>query len=499
MIQHLRLRGLLPLSFTVFTPLALAQAPMTVGNLVVLRFGDGVATLNNAACASFLEEWDPAGTFTTPVQPEIAIPTAALGAQFACTNSGSANSEGQLNLSTNGLPRPGGGAGGGPGTAAAGAADTPPVARVIGRFEVFTGAIDTSTAITDAYDPNPTTTGSVNGNIRAVVSDDGFRFWTTSPIFNVSGGGVRYVANLGDLTSTTIAPGNIRHIQIFHGDLYVSQASGSTQGIAQVGFGGLPTGIESLNLLNGFPTASGPSPYDMFWADPQTVYLADDQTGGAGGIQKWVLGAVTPGTWTKVYTLALGPSSGCRGVTGRVIGGVAELYAIANSGSQTDIVAGTDVVANLAGPAPALTSLRTAPANTAYRGIRFLSQPPNATNVPMACGTAELVVTGNAVQGSQVFTKMRNTQGILSLIALDATFTGIPLNLVFANCNCTLGVSPAPVLLPQGPAFTLTLSPSWATLGTQVFVQGLDLFTPAGVCPDLLDLTTTDTWTFSVQ
>ncbi|MBX3461607.1 MAG: hypothetical protein KF830_00410 [Planctomycetes bacterium] len=467
---------------------ALAQAPMQIGNLVVLRVGDGAAALSSAATPAFLEEWDPTGSFTTPVQT-VAVPTAPAGLQFACTNSGTANSEGQLNLSANGLYLTWGGYDAAPGTLAVPQTANPPTARVIGRFDILTGTIDTSTALTDAYG---SLAAGANANIRGVVSDDGNRFWTTSPVFSTAGGGVRFVANLGDLTSTSIAAGNMRFVSIFHGDLYVTQSSGSVQGVAKVGLGGLPTGPAAVSLLNGFPTLTGPSNYDMFWADPDTLYVANDQNqvGSPAGIQKWVQSG---GTWSLAYTLATPVL--CRAVTGYAQNGVTTLWATGSSGSSTQILTVVDT-----GPTSIATPLITAPANTAYRGIRFLPKPSTLQRIPMACGPANLVATGNADLGTQVFTKVVDTQGFAQLIALDVVFTGFPLGFVFANCACTLGTSPSPVLLVSGNTFTLNILPSWATLGLPVFMQGIDLFTPpGGPCPDLLDLTLTDTFSFVVQ
>lgn len=473
--------SLLPLALSaLLSPLAIAQAPMQLGNLAVLRIGDGVTPNTSAAAPTFLEEWDPNGGFVTPVQPAIAIPTVAVGNQFACTNSGSADSEGQLNLSANGLYLTWGGYDAAVGTATVAASANPTVARVIGRFELFTGTVDTSTAITDGYSTR---------NIRGVVSDDGTRFWATG-----SSEGVRYVANLGSLVSSSLTAGNIRHIAIYQNDLYVTQASGSVQGVALVGTGGLPTSTgQSITLLNGFPTASGPSAYGMFWADPNTVYVADSQTGGAGGIQKWTQSG---GLWTKQYTLALNPSAGCRTVTGHVQNGVATLYAIANQGSSTQIITVTDT-----GPASVVTSLLTAPANTVYRGIRLINRPPTLQQFPMACGSANIACAGNGEIGTMLHTKMVNSQGLVPVLALDAVSTFLPLSFVFANCNCTLGTGPNPVLLLTGAtSYSLDIQPSWATLGLPVFIQGFDLLTPpGGPCPDFLDLTTTDTFSFTVQ
>jgi len=487
---------LLPLAVSsLLVPGLFAQAPMSIGNLAVLRSGDGIAPLTGDATPSFLEEWDPAGTFTTPVQPDIAIPTTAVGPQFACTNSGTSTSEGQLNLSTNGLYLTWGGYDAPLGTLGVAEQANPPVARVIGRFSVFTGTLDTSTAITDAYSPTPTTTGPVSGNIRGVVSDDGNRFWTTSPVFNTTGGGVRFVANLGDLTSTLIAAGNIRHIGIYHGDLFVTQNSGGIRGVAQVGSGSLPTSAAGIALLNGFPSTSGPSSYDMFWANPSTVYVADDRIGSSGGgIQKWT---ETGGVWSLQYTLTLGLSAGCRTVTGKVLNGVTTLYGIANSGSTTQIITVTDT-----GPASVVTSLRTAPTNMLYRGIRFIDKPTSLQRVSTPCGprTIDIVCTGTCELGTDQFTKVRGIQGFGGLIALDVSSTFVNLNVVpfLPLCDCVLGVSVNPVGIIGANNFTLSVAPFWATLGLQVYIQGIDYAPPTPGCPELtLDLS--DTYVFTVQ
>ena len=68
------------------------------GNIVVSRFGDGSGALSNAATATFLDEYTPAGVFVQT----IAMPTAVSGNNRRLTNSGTATSEGALTLSTDG-------------------------------------------------------------------------------------------------------------------------------------------------------------------------------------------------------------------------------------------------------------------------------------------------------------------------------------------------------------------------------------------------------------
>ena len=62
----------------------------------------------------------------------------------------------------------------------------------------------------------------------------------------------------------------------------------------------------------------------FFFADANTLYVADDRATAAGGIQKWALAG---GTWTLAYTLSPGTNVGCRGLSGTVDNGVVTLYA----------------------------------------------------------------------------------------------------------------------------------------------------------------------------
>ena len=277
---------------------AASAAPFTSGNLVTSRVGTvGGATLTNAANAVILDEYSLTGALVQSV----ALPTAASGGNQPFALSGTASSEGQLNLSTDGRYLVIGGYGAIPGAIGVVASAA---ARVIARIDMA-GNIDTTTAVTDAYLAN---------NMRGVASVDGSAFWTSGTATGTTGG-VRYIASLGATTSTAVtAPGlptNTRHINIFNGQLYVSSSSGAVFGLATVGTG-LPTASGTvITALAGFPTATGPSSYDFvvinnadFGQGPTTVaYVADDRTTASGGVQKWVLSA---GTWTLADTILSG-------------------------------------------------------------------------------------------------------------------------------------------------------------------------------------------------
>jgi hypothetical protein len=127
---------------------------------------------------------------------------------------------------------------------------------------------DTTTSLTDS---------SYSGsNIRSAASLDGTQFWTGGTASSGANGGVRYLPTLGPTTATQVSSSvtNIRVVNVFGGQLYASSGSGAFVGVSTVGTG-TPTGSgETMTLLVG--TGTGSSPYDFFFADPSTVYIADD-------------------------------------------------------------------------------------------------------------------------------------------------------------------------------------------------------------------------------
>ncbi|MEO6593252.1 MAG: hypothetical protein ABIP94_00700 [Planctomycetota bacterium] len=346
---------------------SIATAQITPGNLVVTRVGDGTAALSNASTAVFLDQYTTAGL---PGGPTIAMPIAAAGANMAVTNSGSATSEGFLTQSVDGRYLISVGYGTAPGTVSISGTTSVAVNRVVART-ALDGTIDSSTALTDAYSGN---------TFRSASSVDGSQFWTSGTATAANGPGVRYAASLGATTSTQLSTTviNIRVVNIFAGQLYCSSASGAFQGVSKVGTGLPVASGETITLLPGFPTATGPSSYDFFLADATTLYVADDRTNGLGGIQKWT---EMSGTWSLQYTLALAANVGCRGVTGCVNDGITTLYATT---TNNNIIAVTDDM----GPASVVSTIVTGVANTAFRGIRFVRTPASITHSGTACATS---------------------------------------------------------------------------------------------------------------
>ncbi len=226
--------------------------------------------------------------------------------------------------------------------------------RVIGRVDA-SGTIDTTTALSDAFSA---------GNIRSATSTNGTALWADG-----SNEGVR-TTTTGSTTSTVVSTTatNLRQVNIFDGQLYVSTASGTAFRIGKVGTG-TPTGTgQTITTLPGLPTNTG-SPYGFFFADldagvagVDTLYIADD----GGTIQKYSL---VGGTWTANGTIA---AAAVRGLTGVVSGTTVTLYgttggtAAAGGGSLYKLTDTSGYNATING---SLSTIATAAANTAFRGV----------------------------------------------------------------------------------------------------------------------------------
>jgi hypothetical protein len=324
-------------------------APLTPGNLVVVRIGDGSAALSNSATPVFLEEHTPADG---ALVQSIAMPTAVNGANRILTNGGSTVSEGALNRSVDGRFLTLAGYDAVPGTASVAGTNGSDVNRVVARVDAA-GLVDTSTRLSDAYS---------TGNIRGAVTDDGTRFWTAgipSGVFFVPFG------NAADpTTQLSSAPTNVRVPSIYNGQLYVSSGSSLFNGVNQVGTGLPSTSGQTTTLLPGLPSGN-PFAFVLlnFNADvPEvdTLYIADQK-----GLFKYFFDGMR---WT-----ACGNITGVlTGLTGTLNAASVTLYATLGTAAGNALVTFTDTAAfgaNIsAGP---FTTLATAAANTVFRGVAF--------------------------------------------------------------------------------------------------------------------------------
>jgi hypothetical protein len=359
--------------------MVLSAAPaiaQTTPALAVVRVGDGSAALSGAATPAFVD-------FVGVSKPSIALPIAE-GANGAAplTMAGNATSEGFLRLSGNGACLTLTGYGTAPGTAAVATSTSAAVNRVIGIIS-NTGVVDTTTRSTTLYS---------GGNIRGAASDDCNEFWTTGTAS--TNGGMELVSPRGAGNAATMlapTPTNVRVPGRFGGQIYETSASGVFVGLNLV----TPGSPGTTTLLPGFPGAAGPSPYGfvLFDLNPavaglDVAYVADDRAAASGGgVQKWTFDGTT---WTLAATFVPPASTvGARGLTGRIVGGNAQLFFTSAETSANSVVTFTDD----GSVAPTFTVLATAAANTVFRGIDFAPAAP-AASVPAVppFGTTALAV-----------------------------------------------------------------------------------------------------------
>ncbi len=333
------------------SPLNVRAATFTAGNIVVYRVGNGSGNEVNTGNPVFLDEYTTGGTLVQ----SIAMPTTANGAQYPLIASGTATSEGGLNRSVDGryLIATGYGTNTGvlalPGSSTTGSSAVP---RVIGRVD-SSGTIDTSTTLTDWTSGN---------NPRCAASVDGSVFW------GVGAAGLNY-ATLGSTTSTALTNANGRVVVISGNQLYLSGSAASARNISTVGTG---TPTSGRQTLTGLPGVTNSSPYGFVFftlnggAGPDTLYVADDTT---NGIVKY---ALVSGTWTIKGTIS---ATSIRGLCGSVSGSTATLYGTTGGSSTTgggSIYTVTDTAGYNAAPSTTtVTTIATAGANTAFRGIAF--------------------------------------------------------------------------------------------------------------------------------
>ncbi len=334
----------------------LAQAAtFTPGNVVVQVVGDGTAALSSAAAPVSIKEFTTAGT---AVQT-IALPSTGAG---QLTNSGTATSEGLLNLAGNGysLLVPGyNAAAGTTGVASTTAAAATREAGIVSLNGSYGGVASF---------------GSLLGgnNLRSVASADGV---------NIYGAGATGIAYTSGGTATQLSSTNTRDLEIAGGQLYFSTGSGTT-GIYSLGTGLPTTGTQTSALI-----AQSASPYAFMFADLSstvagfdTLYVADD-TANTGGIRKFSKSAA--GAWTLNNTLSI-TGQQLRGLTGVVNGGTVSLFATSQSGLYSFSDA-SGYNANLVGTA---NLLATAGTNTVFRGVEMAPVPEPTSGAIALAGLA---------------------------------------------------------------------------------------------------------------
>lgn len=330
-----------------------AAGTFAAGDVVVYRVGDGSTALSGAGAPVFLDEYSPAGALVRSV----ALPTTANGANKSLVSSGSGTSEGGLTLSADGNYLVATGYGAAVGTTGLSSSAAATLPRTVARVDA-SGAVDTSTSLTDFADGN---------NPRSAVSRDGQEFWVGG-----AAGGVRY-APLGATTSTSVVAStykNVRQLAIADGQLYTS-ADPTKAGItvATVGSGLPTTGAQPVtNLPFAAAAPTGPYSYTLLTlgsgSTPDTLYVADN---ALGAIVKYGL---VNGAWTQIGSV---PVPAVTGLTANDDHGTVTLYATSSgsagtSGTLYRVTDASGTGGTLTGTATALAGT---PANEAFRGVAF--------------------------------------------------------------------------------------------------------------------------------
>jgi hypothetical protein len=351
-------------------------APFTNGDVVVYRVGSGgTDALVNTGSPVYLDEYGPGGGLIQ----SIAMPTTASGPNKPLIASGTAASEGLLTCSADGryLLLTGYGTTTG-GTVSLASTGSAVVNRVVGRVD-SSGAIDTTTALTDFADIN---------NPRSATSTNGTDLWVSG-----ASGGVRYTT-LGSTTSTQLSMGasNVRQVEIYGGQLYASTSSASRY-VLTVGSGTPEVPGQSLTALSPLTGLTSPDAFVLLDMDGtpglDTLYVADD----AGGIFKFCL---VDGAWKAEGSKGNGNNT-YRGLTAAVDGPDVTLYTTRKGGSGAtgggELVSlvdssGFDGSITLSG---SFVLLATADTNESFRGVAMAPSPePCSLALLMAGGAAVL-------------------------------------------------------------------------------------------------------------
>lgn len=342
---------------------------------VVSRIGpaaDG-GVLSNAGAAVALES---RAMTTGAVLASVPLPTAASGSNQPFVVSGSATSEGQVAVSTDGRYLVIGGYADVPGRTGIVAATG--VNRVVARVERASGNVNTATLVTDAY---------LTNNLRAVASVDGMGYWLAGNATAANGPGIRYVVqgSTGATAAVHTSVLNTRAVGIFNNQLYASTGS-TLPGGADV-----TTRVYAVGTGTPMTTAAGASLTGVALTNAHNFAFFDNSSSVAGldllyvddsadnvGVRKYT---TTDGTtWTQVsaadggvlFNGGLsgdgGTGFGCMNMAARKTGTDIVLLCTTTEGTANRVVRWVDPNGAAAAPVAGQT-LSTAGTDVQFRGI----------------------------------------------------------------------------------------------------------------------------------
>lgn len=367
-------------------PIASYAGPFTADNLVVSRIGNGSASLNNAAHPISLVELTSAGANPAGGSNIIALPSFSSGGnnQGGFTDSGSATSNGTLNLSVDGQYLATLGIDAQLGTGSVTGTSAATANRNVGRIDA-TGTISVRARLTDAFSGD---------NARAVCTDTGAVFYATGNASSGPNAGVRYIDATSSVatTSTQIVSGNLRNVILAkdnNGNKVLVQASTSvisyhagvpTAAATPTAFtfttGGMSSGSGAMVFFdrNAGTNATGLNGLD-------TLYLVDGAT-----IEKYEW---TGSGWTQRGSTTT-TGGNLFGLAARIVGSNVELYATRELASNNGLYKLTDASGFGGTLSGTPTLIASAGTNFGFRGVAFA---PTAASTITTTGTLAAVDT----------------------------------------------------------------------------------------------------------
>jgi hypothetical protein len=329
----------------------------------VVRLGNGSAVTAGTTVPVFVDRYGLTGTLLGST----ALPTAVSGNNQPLTLVGSDITEGDLTVSVDGKLLVLAGHNYAPGSTI-GAANT---------GVAFIGSGNAPTVNTSLQMPLALSAGGI---VRSAASLDGTQVWVAGAGTTTTGGLWYMPGDVQVVKTSTTTTG--RDVRIFGGQLY-ADSNANPPGLFTVGSGEPITGspAPTLTELPGLPTSGG-SPFAFIILTVngvQTLYMADDQGGGVGGILKFTLSGTTWSSAGHVQgTVTPGPDGGTvtvgyRGLAGYVTGTTVTLMASTGmaAGGQDALVLIVDTGAG----SPTQTLVATSAANETFRGIAVPPHP----------------------------------------------------------------------------------------------------------------------------
>ncbi len=377
---------LLNLLFLIFCFQSFAQQAFTKGNLVVYKVGKSTAdSLSNAGFPVSLDEYSANGTFVR----NHPMPVTVSGPNRRIISSGSSSTEGMMSRSEDKkflivtgydtIPDPA--------RSSITSSTSANVNRVVGVIGAD-GSIDATTALTDAFSGN---------SLRSAASTNGTDLWLAGT-GSTGTAGVRYTTK-GSTTSIQLSTSvtNIRVVNIFNGQVYCTTGSGAFKSISTVGTGLPTTAGQTIAVLPGMPNfAASPEDPNTFSIKPvtgDTAYIADSRAKNKnGGVQKW---AYNGSTWTLLYTLDSGLTSGIRSIVVDWSTPRATIYGTNNDSYMKDMPGNKIVTVTDNDSTSAFSAIATADVNFMFRGIAFAPEAVASTTIYTFTGDGNWDVAAN--------------------------------------------------------------------------------------------------------